>query len=694
MALALLDDANYQAGMIRDVPSWLLEKGQVYDSLNMLFDVPGVARQRGGSTAIFSGAQTAYGGVLGFSYSPDLVVSEELYAMDNKTGTGYVVNKTTGVATSLGVLIGVAATFGRPVRHFGMVFFPFTSLSAGSERGGSVLAGQTNTTTFVNAVAAQVAAGNKQITLTGADVTTNVKVGALVLAQNAAATFRYRGRVVSVDTAKLFTVWPTPTWTDAAVPIGSLFTTVNGFAGTTAGGCSASFQNRLLHGNTLEGASLGLAPRRVRYSPLPTEETLSPPAYAQANTGANWLQCEAWPTLNFFDVPGADPIIAMEPTSDNELLILTSTHPVLFRGNLVTQLATTSPTITFDISEIAQPAGCLSDLSVQRTKRGIVWAGPGGIYGYDGSSITNLAGDDKNRRILALWHSLASDATLVIHGSAYVRDHYIISGTSGGTTFSLACNLGNLQWTRLSGVGTDNFFGIARPSTPQQVFGLRWWDVSGAAPSMTNGQTVRLDSMLAPYTAGATKADADGTAVPISITTRVLAADTETQKIMQRGTVRYQQSSTTAAVTVTARASIDAADTAVTAVTLGLLSNTNTLTITAATNATPIVCTTATHGLQTDDFVDIVGGLVMTAINGRYRITVLSSTTFSLNGTTGNGVYTASSANVKKVTESDFQMTDLTRTQGVSVTISGSPNNFQLHGIRIAYLDGKQVVSA
>lgn len=65
------------------------------------------------------------------------------------------------------------------------------------------------------------------------------------------------------------------------------------------------------------------------------------------------------------------------------------------------------------------------------------------------------------------------------------------------------------------------------------------------------------------------------------------------------------------------------------------------LAVTGATNASPIVVTTAAHGLATGDVVTLasVGG--NTAANGTFRVTVVSSTTFQLDGTTGNGAYTS-----------------------------------------------------
>jgi Ubiquitin-activating enzyme E1 FCCH domain len=62
-------------------------------------------------------------------------------------------------------------------------------------------------------------------------------------------------------------------------------------------------------------------------------------------------------------------------------------------------------------------------------------------------------------------------------------------------------------------------------------------------------------------------------------------------------------------------------------------------TITAASNATPIVATSAAHGLSTGTRVTIASVTGNTAANGTWTITVLDANTFSLNGSTGNGAY-------------------------------------------------------
>lgn len=68
----------------------------------------------------------------------------------------------------------------------------------------------------------------------------------------------------------------------------------------------------------------------------------------------------------------------------------------------------------------------------------------------------------------------------------------------------------------------------------------------------------------------------------------------------------------------------------------------STKTISGATNASPIVITTTEdHGYNTGDTVIIDSVAGNTAANGTFQITSISDTTFSLDGSTGNGAYTS-----------------------------------------------------
>ncbi len=66
------------------------------------------------------------------------------------------------------------------------------------------------------------------------------------------------------------------------------------------------------------------------------------------------------------------------------------------------------------------------------------------------------------------------------------------------------------------------------------------------------------------------------------------------------------------------------------------------LTITGATNATPIVVTTnRAHLLYNDAVVNVSGVLGNTAANDFWNVTVVTSTSFALNNSVGNGSYTS-----------------------------------------------------
>lgn len=76
----------------------------------------------------------------------------------------------------------------------------------------------------------------------------------------------------------------------------------------------------------------------------------------------------------------------------------------------------------------------------------------------------------------------------------------------------------------------------------------------------------------------------------------------------------------------------------------GSLSSFESGTVTDATNASPIVITAASHGVTTGQPVTISGVLGNTAANGDFLATAINANTFSLDGSTGNDVYTSGGA--------------------------------------------------
>lgn len=101
--------------------------------------------------------------------------------------------------------------------------------------------------------------------------------------------------------------------------------------------------------------------------------------------------------------------------------------------------------------------------------------------------------------------------------------------------------------------------------------------------------------------------------------------------------------------------------------------------IVSSTNATPIVVTTGAHGLATGDRVSIQGHTVNTNANGTYQITVLSTTTFSLQNDTdgadraGNGVGGADGTimDLEQITLDELTGVIATSANLVSTTIVG-----------------------
>jgi hypothetical protein len=685
MGHTLLEEAGF-SGMNRDISPWAMKPGMLWDANNFLFDRPGVARKRmpyNTPSALGSVAGFA-AGPLGFAYSTDGASTiEELYGYNARDGAVRRITQATGANASVYAPGLAVNTPGRSCRHFGFVVFPWALSSVTAPRGAVFLAGATTTTTYASTTLGSVTSGNATVTLAGGS-TANLQVGAIVTITT--VTQIYWGRVVSVPSATTFTCWPVPTFTDAAVPIGGI-TGAPQILEAIGGTCCCSFQNRLLFGNTWGNGPVTFD-RQVNYSFLPTETSTAGVTFS----GALFVKTGSGSAFNSFSLPGADPIIGMEPINDGELLILTSGRPWILTGQLTSQTSTFAPGITADLSPIPIPANCLSDHSIQSTPIGVIWAGSEGIWVYGGRGNNTGSGrlpvDITLGKIHTYWRDLVVGTGFAIHGAVQVRGHYILTGISNSVTFCLVYNFANGEWSTFSNF--DIFSGVVQPSNPAVAWALRWWDKNSAPPNFTGGQTVLPASMFARYTQGTNVNDPDGSAISMLATTRAIGADLQTQKIMRRISVRYQMSAISAAATVFAESRVDPGDVYNTApyATLGFLSNTQPTAVSAVSNATPIQITTAAaHGLQTDDTVDIFGTAIANA-NGRWRIKVLSGTTFTLNQSTAGGVGGAQ-GEVKHISEQEFIAQAVQPGQALIVAIqdTAAVDNFELHGIRASALE-------
>ena len=102
----------------------------------------------------------------------------------------------------------------------------------------------------------------------------------------------------------------------------------------------------------------------------------------------------------------------------------------------------------------------------------------------------------------------------------------------------------------------------------------------------------------------------------------------------------------------------------------------NQFAIVGASNATPIAITTATaHGLQSGSQVAIYGVGGNTAANGAFTITVTGPSSFTLNGSTGNGAWT-SGGSVTAVTGNPLTVSAASNTSPIAITTT-SPHGLQ-----------------
>ena len=76
---------------------------------------------------------------------------------------------------------------------------------------------------------------------------------------------------------------------------------------------------------------------------------------------------------------------------------------------------------------------------------------------------------------------------------------------------------------------------------------------------------------------------------------------------------------------------------------------TATATITGATNTTPIVITSAAHGLANGNVIKITGVMGNTAANGFWEVTNVTASNFELNNSVGNGIYTSNTGSWQRV---------------------------------------------
>lgn len=658
---------DFSAGFIQDEASFLLPEGAVYSSKNMLFDKIGIARKRGGITGV--GATATYEGAQ-LGTMVDDFGTRTVWAFQPQNGvsaTFYLVNVATGAMTNVGGLFRTIPNLdgGRPFLHHGFLMFP--NQQGGVHGCSAVSTGGPVATapgggSFTTPGGVTVTAGSRTITCAVADdPTTKLQVGLTVSIMGGATNnIQYIGRITALVSTTSFEVFPTPTVTLTPFPgaapntnlASSFFATgqinVGGPVSTiesTSSKVGMSFQGRVVLGNCgrcnagVFATGTQSYPRRVWFSSTLLEGDAT--ASGETVSGALWLTANGYPNLNYFDIPVQEAITCITPTGFGDALIFSAFRCFRLTGNLSTQYGTT-PSVTWSVREVPNSVGCMSERSMRATPRGVVFAHDSGIYATDGTTMLPLM----DKRVSSYWKALQG-TNFKVYGSALIRgNHYYVCGLdSAGNPWGLLLNLDTLAWSAMGGKTSAPASwiinsGVQDPLNPQRIWGLKGYDltITSGGVSMTGGQLVFLDQMFNPISTN--KADSDTTTVNFELVTRSYAEDSPTQqKVWEKATIEYENIGGPA-VAVTPAAILDSGEVPAGG-TNYFLPRQDVYTITAATNATPIVVTCGSHDIKVDSWVHVQGVGGNTAANGPWRVQAVSATTVTLMASIGNGAYTS-----------------------------------------------------
>jgi len=653
--MATVQHNRFDLGVNQDMASFLLPDGACYSSRNILYDKLGIARKRGGIQGL--GATTTYNGDhLGVMTTDESAI--RAYSLGVNTNPFRYVDLSTGTLTAIGgTNFGdINSEGGRPFVHYGFMVWPcYTRNHAAAAVGIASAAGSTGAITprtFTTPASVVLTVGDKQVPCAVADSpTTLMQVGQIIVIFSAAGVLAYIGRVTRLVSTTAFEVYPNPT---IAVAAASSVKTFNGFTvfdGGTSGAQNAyvggmvgmSFQGRLLLGNTTRNDASGagrleIYPRRCNFSSTLLEQDATGTGRYQ---GAVWLSRNGFLDNNFFDIPGQDPITAMSPTGFGDAVIFSAYRTFRLTGNLSTQYGLT-PSYTWAVREIPNSVGCISERSMQRTPRGVIFAHDTGIYTTDGTSMQPLLFG----KLQKAWRDLVGGTGFKIYGSAFVRgNHYYINGVSGGTLWGWLVNLDTLAWGFI-GPGRSTTpaswilnSAVQDPSDPSRTLALKWWDTSGGPPSMTGGQLVYLDSMFDPGASNTT--DSDGSLIGWDYQSRAFTEDSPTMlKSWRDLTFEYKLTGAAASFGLTWSYDLDTA--AGFGTSFWTIPSQHVYTVTGATNASPIVITTSvSHGIPNNNtsWVEVESVTGNTNANGRFRVLTTTANTITLLGSYGNGNY-------------------------------------------------------
>lgn len=667
--------------MIRDESSLLLPEGGLYTARNVLFDKLGIVRKRGGITGV--GATTNYT----FDHLGALTTDEgvvRIYATNYGTNDIYYVNTATGAfvqLTSFGPFGDFQPDGGRPFTHYGFMVWPesdsnFASLGAGV--GPFAAAGADGAVaSYALTAPASVAltAGDKRITVAVADSPlAHMQVGQTFDIQVTAGTSHYVGRITRLVSTTQIEVYPTPTITVAAGAI-SFANARNGWgplhysnmSAAVGGKVGMSYQGRVLLGNVSRQDVNGINrlenyPRRVAFSSTLLEQDAAGKTCIWQ--GAVWLTPNGYPFGNYFDIPFQEPLTAMSPTGFGDAVFFSAFRTARLTGNLSTQYGT-EPSVTWSVKEVPNSVGCMSERSMQRTPRGVVFAHDSGVYITDGQSMRPLM----YKKLELFWLGLVAPGNnFAIYGSAVVHNHYYVCGISAGSPWAIMVNLNTLAWGTITGkAAAPASFLISSsaqdPGNAGRIWALKW---TQSTVSMTGGQLVKLDDIFNPSSAN--RADSDTTTVSFEVVTAPYSeGQPSIQKDWLAATVQYNNVGGDG-IGITPAFVLDSADVPAGGTTTQL-SKQNVYTVTAGTGAGVVVVLTigAGHKIAVDSWVRVSGVVGNTNANGLWRVQAVAATTITLMGSIGNAAY-SSGGTVQNVDQMDISLQN-------AIPIGGDPSS-------------------
>lgn len=563
--------SDFNKGMNRDVPSWALAAGYVYDAVDMLFDYPQKMRKRGGTTSPSSSNRAAVvENLIGYQSGAKDGISG-IYGTLGKAGTTLIsFDKTTGAATSVGTSGSVNTYAMRPFQYLNLIVTSWQATGTTSnDRNITVLYGG-STGAATGDITGTITAGDNRITgLTSASLVAS-HLGCLFRAyvSGAGVTRVYTGRIIEVTSGTACRVEPTPTigFTPGTVTIQYGFNwSPNSTDLQVTGRYGCAYQGRMVFGYTCQtgpsttdyAKGLEYQPNRIVWSTLPTEQpTLTWSPALTSLDGFQFLGGNPILPLNFVDTPGLGGMTGMATVGDGQLMLFGAHTAFCISGQLSSE-SVANPVFSFSDDQVSQNVGCVSAKSIQYTPLGLVFAYTDNLYVYDGSRMRPLLSGSNARYFQ---NRLAAGDT--IYGSAWAgnRNHYYLSmsGTDGG----LMVDFDNFAVSRITNV--QLFDATPDPADATKLWGYRWWDTTGAAPTFTKGGLIALDPIWLPTSTNIN--DADGTAVLGAVQTAAYVdGELSANKLPTDVGVTYKLNGSGApTVTLSADTKLDVADAAYT----------------------------------------------------------------------------------------------------------------------------------